>query len=212
MRPRIYLAEFFATFGLVLIGCGAIALNEATGGRVTGLGIALAFGAAVAGMVLAFGPISGAHMNPAMSVSLWLAGRFQKEAIVPYILAQLAGAAAAAFALRLIFGARSSLGVTLPVGAPWHSFILEALMTGTLVFAVLSDKAGQRAVAFIAGGIVALEAFLGGPISGASMNPARSFGPALVSGVFTHHWIYWLAPLAGALLGVTAYRSPRRSP
>jgi MIP family channel proteins len=193
-----------ATFGLVFIGCGAMALNQATGGRLTGLGVAAAWGVAILGMVFAFGNVSGAHMNPAITIGLWWAGRFEKKAVVPYVLAQLAGAAAGALILRGIFGAGSNLGMTVPAGAVWVSFALEALMTGTLVFAVLSEMAGQRVWALVAGAIVILEIFLGGSVSGASMNPARSFGPALISGRWAHHWIYWAAPLLGGWGGVKA--------
>lgn len=202
--------EALATFCLVFIGCGSIALNEATGGRLGGLGISLAWGLAVGGTVLVFGPLSGAHMNPAMTVGLWFAGRFTEKGIVPYSLAQIVGAVAGAAVLRLIFGAGSSLGVTVPSGTSWVSFILEALMTGTLVFAVLCEQGGQRPVALVAGLVVGLEALLGGPISGASMNPARSFGPALVAGHWAHHWIYWVAPLLGGWAGVRVFRTLRR--
>lgn len=208
--PAAYAAEATATFCLVFIGCGAIALNEVTGGRLGGLGVSLAFGLAVAGAIVAFGPISGAHMNPAITLSLWKAGRFPRKAIAIYVFAQLAGATAGAATLRLIFGSGSSLGVTVPSGASWASFALETLMTGTLVFAVLSEMDGRRPMALVAGVVVGLEAFFGGPISGASMNPARSFGPALVAGHWAYHWIYWVAPVLGGWLGVKAHQAGRR--
>jgi aquaporin Z len=198
-----------ATFGLVIIGCGAIALNEATTGYLGAVGIPLVFGLAVAGMIFVFGPVSGAHMNPAVTVSLWISGRFEKKDVAPYVVSQMAGATAGAFLLRLLFGADWSLGVTVPSGAPWVSFALEVLMTWTLVFAVLAQKGGQGTVALLVGGIVTLEAIIGGPISGASMNPARSLGPALAAGQLAHHWIYWVAPLLGGWAAVKTHRALR---
>lgn len=205
------LAEAIGTFCLVFAGTGAVVVDQVTGGRVTGLGISLVFGLAVLAMIYAIGHISGAHMNPAVTVAFYSVGRHERSEVLPYVAAQLAGAAAASATLKLIFmGQSSNLGVTLPAAAAAQSFALETVLSFMLMFTIMgvaTDDRAEGAMAGIAiGGMIALEAAFGGPISGASMNPARSFGPALLSGNFAHHWIYWLAPIAGTLLGAQAYR------
>lgn len=204
------LAEALATFCLVFTGTGAVVVDQVTGGKVGGLGISLVFGLVVLAMIYAVGHVSGAHMNPAVTVAFCSAGRHKLREVPPYVAAQLAGAVAASLALRLLFaGQATNLGATLPAGSTAQSFVLEVILTFMLMFTIMgvaTDDRAEGAMAGIAiGGMVAVEAAFGGPISGASMNPARSFGPALVSGNFSHHWLYWVAPILGAALGARAY-------
>jgi MIP family channel proteins len=215
---RRYLAEFIGTFGLAFAGCGAVVINALSGGRVTHVGIGLTFGLVVAAMIYATGHLSGAHLNPAVSLAFALTRHFPLRDLVPYWAAQLAGATAAGLSLRLLFGPVAALGGTLPSGPAWRSLVLEAILTFLLMFVIMAMATDTRAVgqsaALAIGATVGLEALFAGPISGASMNPARSFGPALASGEFAHHWVYWLGPMAGAALGAVTYerlRGPRPS-
>lgn len=199
-------AEALGTFALVFAGCGAIVADAASGGAVTHVGVSLVFGLVVLALIQAFGEVSGAHVNPAVTLAFWIAGRFPARRVAPYVLAQVVGALAAASALAAIFPAHPTLGATLPAG-PWlRSFALEALMSGFLMLVVLRVSSGSRETGLLAGvtigAVVALEALFGGPISGASMNPARSLGPALVSGHLEHLHVYLIAPVLGALLAV----------
>lgn len=205
------LAESVGTFCLVFAGTGAIVVDQATGGRVSGLGIALTFGLIVLAMVYTIGHVSGAHMNPAVTLGFYSAGRHRASDILPYVGAQIAGGVAASLLLRFLFpGQTNGLGVTLPTGPVGQSFVLETVLTFILMFTIMGVATDDRAEGTMAGiaigAVVTLEAAFGGPISGASMNPARSFAPALVSGNFSYHWIYWLAPIIGALLGAQVYR------
>ncbi len=206
---RRYLAEFIGTFGLVFAGCRAIVINAHTGGQVTQVGIGLTFGLVVAAMIYATGHLSGAHLNPAVSLAFAVTRHFPLRYLLPYSVAQLAGAAAAGGTLRLLFGPIASLGATLPRGSAWQALVLEGILTFFLMSVIMAMATDSRAVGQSAplaiGGTVGLEALFAGPISGASMNPARSFGPALASGEFAHHWVYWIAPIAGALLGAMTY-------
>ena len=204
------IAEAIGTFCLVFAGTGAVVVDQATGGKVGGLGIALVFGLIVLAMIYAIGHVSGAHMNPAVTIGFHSAGRHKTAELLPYIGAQLAGAVAASLTLRLLFaGAPTNLGVTLPAGSEAQSLALEFIMSFMLMFTIMgvaTDDRAEGAMAGIAvGGLIALEAAFGGPISGASMNPARSFAPALVSLNFAHQWIYWAAPIAGTVVGARAY-------
>ena len=203
MRPL--LAETAGTFVLVLAGTGAIVLDDATGGAVTHAGVSLAFGLAVLAMILAFGKASGAHLNPAVTLGLLAAGRFPGRKALPYLLAQVAGALLASASLRLLFPAHPTLGATLPAGSALESFGVEVLLAWLLMLVILLAK-GPLAPAVI-GAVVALEAWFAGPVSGASMNPARSLAPALVSGHLEHLWIYLTAPVLGALLAVGTCRA-----
>ncbi|MEF2279399.1 aquaporin [Deinococcus sp. YIM 134068] len=163
------------------------------------MGVAAVFGLTVAAVIAALAPISGAHINPAATFALLLAGRFPPGRVLPYIAAQLLGATGAAFVLLALFGLKGNLGATLPAGTIIQAFVLEAVLTFFLLLVAL-----RSGLPWVVGGVVALEAAMGGPITGASMNPARSFSPALASGLWTAHWLYWLAPLLGAALAVTA--------
>lgn len=214
-HARALLAEFAGTFALVAAGAGAIVVNHATDGAVTHVGIALTFGLVIAIGIAALGDCSGAHFNPAVTAALAATRRFPAGRAIPYILAQCAGAVVASVFLRLLFPADATLGATIPRGAWQVSFGLEIIMTLFLVGTILLVARPQnpsRALAPLAiGGVVAMDALFGGPISGASMNPARSFGPALISGRWEHHWIYWAAPLLAAGMAALTDRLLHRS-
>ncbi len=207
MKHRI-IAEFLGTFGLVFAGTGAIVINTASQGTVTHAGIALTFGLIVLAMIYTFGDVSGAHLNPAVTTAFAAARRFQWREVPAYIFAQIAGAFAASGMLRLLFPADTSLGTTLPAGSAGQSFILEAVLTFFLMLVILSVSVGAKEKGITAGiaigSVIALEAMFAGPICGASMNPARSLAPAIVSGQVQHLWIYLAAPTLGALPEVPA--------
>lgn len=217
MRPALtqrVLAEGVGSYALVVAGCGAIVVNALTG-SLTSIGVAATFGLIILVMVAATGHLSGAHFNPAVTVAFALTRHFPWREVPAYIAGQLAGAIAAAGTLRLLFGPVAGLGATVPSGATGQAFGVEFLLTATLMFviaAVATDpRAGPSSAALAIGGTVALAALWGGPISGASMNPARSLGPALVAGIWNAHWIYWLAPLLGAAVGAWLYQALRGS-
>lgn len=203
-------AEFLGTFALVFAGTGAIVVNDVSGGAVTHVGVALTFGLVVLAMIYVLGDVSGAHLNPAVTIAFWAARRFPGASIVPYALSQCAGALAASLVMRALFPAHPTLGATHPAGPALQSLVLEAILTFILMFAILGVSTGPRekgAFAAVAvGAVVGLEALFAGPVSGASMNPARSFAPALVSGDLSALWIYLVAPTAGGLLAVLACR------
>jgi MIP family channel proteins len=208
-----YMAEVVATFCMVFCGTGAIAANAATQGTVTHVGVSLVFGLVVLAMIYAVGPISGAHMNPAVTLAFSFIGRMEWREAFYYIVCQLAGALAASVVVSIVFGP-SNLGGTLPAGSWQQAFILEFVLTFILMFVIMGVAHDERAEGLMAGvaigATVALEALLGGPISGASMNPARSLAPALVSGNFLSCWIYIAAPIMGALTGAILYRRIKR--
>jgi MIP family channel proteins len=208
-------AEGIGTFALVFAGCGAIVIDSVSGGRVTPVGVGLVFGLVVAAMIYATGHLSGAHLNPAVTLGFVLARHFPVRRIAGYWLAQSIGAIAAALGLRLLFGDVAYLGATLPSGSVWQSFALEMVLTFFLMFVIMAVATDTRAVgqaaALAIGAIVGLCALFAGPISGASMNPARSLGPALVSATWTAQWIYLTAPFLGAALAALTYRWLRLS-
>lgn len=204
-------AEFWGTFALVFAGTGAIVINDVTSGAITHVGIALTFGLVVLAMIYAVGDSSGAHINPAVTVAFWFSGRFPARHILPYIASQCLGAFAASGVLRLLFPAHATLGTTLPAGSEIQSFILELILTFLLMFVILNVSTGAKEKGITAGmavgAVIALEALFGGKISGASMNPARSLAPAIISGHVEHLWIYLTAPVLGAGLAIFACRS-----
>ncbi len=208
---REAIAEFLGTFILVFAGTGAVMVNKISEGAITHLGISFVFGAVVTAMIYATGHISSAHLNPAVTLAFWASGFFPKERVLPYILAQCMGAIAASKLLLITLGEVANLGATVPLNGNWlQSLILETVLTFILMFVILGSGLDRRAhigFAGIAIGLtVALEAAFMGPITGASMNPARSLGPALISGIWEHHWVYWVAPIWGAQLAVAVYR------
>jgi len=201
-----YFAEFLGTFALVFAGTGAIIINDVSHGAITHAGIALTFGLVVLAMIHTEGDVSGAHLNPAVTLGFFAAGRFGGAGVLPYLASQMLGALAASGLLRTLFPAHATLGATLPAGTEWQSFVLEIVLTALLMLVILSVSSGAREKGITAGiaigAVIALEAMFAGPICGASMNPARSLAPALVSGHLEHLWIYLAAPVLGALLAV----------
>jgi aquaporin Z len=199
-------AELLGTFILVFAGTGAIVINEVRLGPVSHVGIALTFGLVVLALVYALGDVSGAHLNPAVTLGFFLARRFEGRLALPYILSQCAGALLASALLRLLFPDNASLGATRPTGPDFQSFVLEIVLTLFLMFVILSVSTGAKEKGIIAGvavgAVIALEALFAGPICGASMNPARSLAPAVVSGNLNSLWIYLTAPVLGAALAI----------
>jgi aquaporin Z len=214
-----YLAEFIGTFMLLFAGAGAIVINDATGGLITHVGIALTFGLVVLAVIYTIGDVSGAHINPAVTIGFWIGGQFHRRQVVPYIGCQLAGATVACFVLRLLYPGHPTMGATLPIVGIWQAFLLEIILTWFLMFVVLNVSTGAKekgiTAGIVVGSVVALEAMFAGPACGASMNPARSFGPAIV--VATNRineksdlavsalWIYLAAPVIGAALAVVTF-------
>ena len=202
-----YWAELLGTYILVFVGTGAIMINEITGGEVSHLGVGLSFGLVVMAMIYAIGDISGAHINPAVTIAFAIAKRFPKNQILPYISFQLVGAILASASLYFIFPESNTMGETLPLKEDWiQSFMLEFILTFILMFVILNVSTGSKekgiTAALAVGGVVAFEATFAGPISGASMNPARSIAPAIFSGDLTHLWLYVIATILGSILAV----------
>jgi aquaporin Z len=206
LRMKKLLAEFLGTFALVFAGTGAIVIDGVSHGAIGHAGVALTFGLIVLAMIYTFGDVSGAHLNPAVSLGFAVAGRFGWREVPGYALAQIAGALAASGLLRVLFPADPFLGATLPAGSEMQSLVLEVVLTGILMLAILSVSTGAKEKGVTAGiaigAVIGLEAMFAGPICGASMNPARSLAPALVSGHLEHLWIYLVAPVMGALVAV----------
>lgn len=204
-------AEALGTFALVFAGTGAIVVNDVSGGAVSHAGIALTFGLVVLAMIYTVGEISGAHLNPAVTVGFWVAGRFPAGQIGAYLGSQLVGAFAGSGLLRLLFPAHANLGSTLPAGSAMQSFVFEVALTFLLMFVILNVSTGAKEKGITAGiavgAVIAFEAMFAGKICGASMNPARSLAPAVVSGTLQHVWIYLAAPFCGAALATFACRS-----
>ncbi|MBS3957524.1 MAG: aquaporin [Clostridiales bacterium] len=206
-------AECFGTFCLVFAGTGAIVINDLSGGAVTHVGIAVTFGLIVFVMIAAVGDVSGAHLNPAVTTGFFLAKRFPGHAVAPYVVSQVIGAVLASITLRLLFPGHSGLGGTLPSGSVFQSLVLEVFLAATLMFVILTVTTGAKEKGITAGiaigGAVALGALFAGPVSGASMNPARSLAPALVSGQLDALWVYLVGPTLGAGLAVLTCRCIR---
>jgi aquaporin NIP len=210
---RALAAEAIGTFVLVLAGTGAIVVDATSGGAIGHAGVALTFGLVVLVLVNVLGDVSGAHLNPAVTLAFAAAGRFPWRRVAGYVAAQSAGAIAASGALRLLFPEHPTLGATIPAGSAGQSFALELLLGWMLMLVVLSMSDGARERGPVAGmtigSVVALAAMFAGPVSGASMNPARSLGPALVSGHLAELWIYLAAPVVGALVAIPTCRMVR---
>lgn len=212
-----YAAEALGTFGLVFAGCGAIMIDTLSHGAITHVGVGLVFGLIITVMIYAFGHISGAHFNPAVTLAFVVARHFSIRRLIGYWAAQLLGALLAAACLRLLLGNVAALGTTLPAGngGAWQSFGLETVLTFFLMIVIMAMATDTRAVgqaaALAIGATVGLEALFAGPICGASMNPARSLGPAIVSWTWTAQWIYIVGPMLGAVAGAYVYRWLRKA-
>jgi aquaporin Z len=210
MMRRAMAAEAFGTFALVFAGTGAIVIDELSGGAVTHVGIAITFGLVVLAMIYAVGDVSGCHLNPAVTLGFYAARRLDGRRVAPYILAQCVGAVVASVVLRLMFPASIALGATEPAGGAMQSFVMEFLLTLILMFVILSVSAGAKEKGLLAGvavgAVIGLEAMFAGPVSGASMNPARSLAPALVAMRPEHLWLYLVAPTLGAVASVAVCR------
>lgn len=207
---RNYIAELIGTFALVFCGTGAVVIDQQYGGTVTHVGIAITFGLIVMSMIYSLGNISGAHLNPAVSISFTIAGRFPVKYLPGYIISQLAGALLASLTLKLMFPENVFLGATMPAGTELQSLILEFILTFFLMLVIINVATGIKEQGMFAGlaigSVVALEAMFAGPVCGASMNPARSLGPALVSGHPEHLWIYIIGPVSGAALAIPVWK------
>jgi MIP family channel proteins len=206
--------EGIGAFALVTAGCGAIVANATHPGSLGAVGVSLVFGLVIMAMIYAGGHLSGAHYNPSVTVAFTLARHFPLRDALAYIAAQFAGATAAGLLLLSAWPSKPALlGTTLPSVATGAAFGYEVVLTAFLMFVITAVATDTRAVgaaaAIAIGGTVALDALFGGPITGASMNPARSFGPALASGTWHDLWIYLVAPLVGAAIGVFAYEVVR---
>jgi MIP family channel proteins len=207
-------AEGFATFALVFAGCGAIVSNASYDDALGVVGVGLVFGLVIMVMVYATGHLSGAHINPAVTLAFTMTRHFPAREAVVYVCAQVAGAAVAALLLLAVWPTQpASLGATVPSVGVGSALVYEAVMSGFLMFVIMAVATDTRAVgsaaAIAIGATVGMDAIFGGPVTGASMNPARSLGPALASGTWTDFWIYIAGPVAGAALGASAYQLVR---
>ena len=200
-----YLSEFIGTFSMIFCGCGAMVINDFTGGIITHPGVAITWGLIVMSMIYAFGDISGAHFNPAVTLSFAVANKFKWTEVPKYMIAQLFGALTASYILLFLFP-QSDLGATIPIIEPLKVFIIELLLSFFLMLVIINVSTGSKEIGPVAGiaigSVVLLEAMFAGPLTKASMNPIRSLAPALASGNFTDLWVYLTAPFAGMLLAV----------
>ena len=203
-----YVAEFIGTFAMIFCGTGAMTINEITGGDVTHVGIGITWGLIVMAMIYAFGEISGAHFNPAVSIAFAYAKKFSWKEVPKYIFFQVAGAFAASLVLMWLFPKSELLGATIPTVDVWRAFVLELILTFFLMVVIINVSTGSKEAGMMAGiaigSVVLLEALFAGPITNASMNPARSLAPNIVSGNIKGLWLYILAPIIGALLAVVS--------
>ena len=203
-----YISEFIGTFAMIFCGTGAMTINETTGGDVTHVGIGITWGLIVMAMIYAFGEISGALFNPAVSIAFAYAKKFSWKEVPKYIFFQVAGAFAASLLLMWLFPKSELLGATIPTVDVWRAFVLELILTFFLMVVIINVSTGSKEVGMMAGiaigSVVLLEALFAGPITNASMNPARSLAPNIVSGNIKGLWLYILAPIIGALLAVVS--------
>jgi len=207
---RKYIAEIIGTFALVFCGTGAIIIDHQTNGSITHVGIAITSGLIVMAMIYALGNISGAHLNPAVTIAFSIAKKFEWKQVTPYILSQLIGAFLASLTLKYLFPTNEFLGATLPTGTPMQSLILEFILTFLLMLVIINVATGSKEQGMFAGlaigSTVLLEALFAGPICGASMNPARSIAPAIVSGHTEYLWVYIVATILGASAAIPTWK------
>ena len=203
-----YISELIGTFSLVFCGTGAMTVNEVTGGDVTHVGVAITWGLIVMAMIYAFGEISGAHFNPAVTIAFAYAKKFAWKEVPKYIAMQVVGAVLASLLLLYLFPDAEFYGATIPTLDMWRAFVLELLLSFFLMLVIINVSTGSKEVGTMAGiaigGVVLLEAMFAGPMTKASMNPARSIAPAFISGHYEHLWLYMAAPIIGALLAVVS--------
>jgi MIP family channel proteins len=211
---RRALAEGLGTFFLVLVGPGAVMLNAYSGGALGAVGIGLAFAWVVLAMIFSLGHLSGAHINPAVTIAFWSIRRFPAREVLPYIVAQCGGAVLAAFTLRLLLGSVGAMGATLPHIGIGRSFLVEFLFSFVLMFVIMAVATDERVAdgfAAVAVGLTVGFCALLGPMTGSSMNPARSLGPAVAGGGWQGHWLYWVAPITGMLAAARSYEFLREA-
>jgi aquaporin Z len=205
-----YISEFIGTFSMIFCGTGAMTINEVTGGDVTHVGIAITWGLIVMAMIYAFAETSGAHFNPAVTIAFAYAKKFAWNEVPKYIIAQILGGILASLILWFLFPASENLGATIPSVDVWRAFVLELLLTFFLMLVIINVSTGSKEIGVVAGiaigSVVLLEAMFAGPITNASMNPARSIAPAIIAGKLQHLWMYIVAPILGALLAVVSCR------
>ncbi len=205
-----YVSELIGTYGLLFCGTGAIIIDEVSGGMITHLGIAITFGLIVMTMIYALGEISGAHLNPAVTIAFAFAKKLAWKEVFPYTVFQFMGAILATFTLHFLFPTNKNLGATIPYGSDLQSFILELILSFFLMLVILNVSTGAKEKGITAGiavgAVVGLEALFAGPICGASMNPFRSLAPAIISGNLQSIWIYLTAPILGAVIAVLIYK------
>jgi len=201
-----YISEFIGTFSMIFCGTGAMTVNEVTGGDVTHVGIAITWGLIVMAMIYAFGETSGAHFNPAVTIAFAYAKKFSWKEVPKYIIVQVLGALTASLILWYLFPTSEHLGATIPSVDVGRAFVMELLLTFFLMVVIINVSTGSKEIGIIAGiavgAVVLLEAMFAGPITNASMNPARSIAPAIVAGKMQHLWMYILAPILGSILAV----------
>ncbi|MBX9929303.1 MAG: aquaporin [Gemmatimonadaceae bacterium] len=214
--PRRLAAEFLAAALLLFLGIGSVLANTQQPGSLGLVGVGLAWGAVVAGLAYAFGPVSGAHFNPAVTIAHAVIGRFPRAEVLPYIGAQLAGAIAGTWATQKIWGPLNGIGTTTTTLAPLNAVALEFALSFAIMAVIMGSATDERATSgftgLAVGGVVAADVMIGGALTGASMNPARSFAPALVTGVWTSHWLYWVGPVAGMVSAAWIYERLRATP
>ncbi len=207
---RALLAEALGTFVLVLAGTGAVVTNALYAGSLGQVGISMVFGLVIMALIYAMGHISGAHFNPAVTLAFVLVRHFPAKRALPYVAAQIVGALLGSAAVRMLIGDAGGLGVTHPLNGAFAGVVLEGILTAILMFVIMAVATDTRAVgqaaAIAIGGTIALEALFAGPITGASMNPARSLGPSIVAGDYADLWLYFIGPVLGAALGAMAYQ------
>ncbi len=205
-----YYAEIIGTFAMIFCGCGAIAVNEITNGSITHVGVAITWGLIVMAMIYAFGEISGAHFNPAVTFGFAYTKKFPWKEVPKYILSQAIGAFLACFILWFLFPESDTLGSSLPADGfePYKAFVLELILTFFLMVTIINVSTGSKEIGTMAaiavGGVILLEAMFAGPMTKASMNPIRSLAPAIISGNLQHLWLYLTAPFIGAFLAVAS--------
>ena len=209
MIVRRMAAEAVGTFFLVFIGPGSVMVNAYSGGALGHVGVALSFAFVVIAMIYAIGHLSGAHINPAVTLAFWSVRRFPAAEVIPYLAAQCGGAAVASLALRAALGPVGEMGATLPRIPGAAAFGVEWLLSFALMFVIMAvatdDRVADGFAALAVGLTVGFCALMGGPLTGASMNPARSFGPALVGGLWEAQWVYWLSPVTAMIVAAWLY-------